>query len=132
MELINSPTQCLLCLETKSGDLVGTVTLEKIEVSGGSTSSAGCYLGMLTVDPRTQAKGLGRTLLEGSEVLAARWGAKFMKLTVIQIRTELMDWYLRRGYVKTGETESFPYGDVRFGEPTRDDLHFVVFKKMLN
>jgi hypothetical protein len=28
-----------------------------------------------------------------------------------------------------GETEPFPYGDERYGTPTRDDLYFVVLEK---
>ena len=31
----------------------------------------------------------------------------------------------------TGETEPFPYGDARFGQPTRDDLVFVVLERTL-
>lgn len=130
-ELVDDPSRCLLCFETRAGELLGTVTLERIEATKDSKSKLGCYLGMLTIDPRTQGRGLGRRLLEGAEVIAARWGAQYVKLTVIQLRTELMDWYERRGYVQTGEIEDFPYGDIRFGEPTRQDLHFVVFKKML-
>ena len=46
-------------------------------------------------------------------------------------RAELIAWYERRGYVRTGETRPFPYGDERFGRPLRDDLHFVVLEKAL-
>ena len=59
-------------------------------------------------------------------------GAKRMRMTVIQIRDSLSAWYERRGYVRTGETKPFPYGDARFGVPLRDDLHFEVFEKRLD
>jgi hypothetical protein len=52
-------------------------------------------------------------------------------MTVIAQRAELIAWYERRGYVRTGETRPFPYGDERFGRPLRDDLHFVVLEKQL-
>lgn len=138
-EMIAEPNQKILCLLDESrgvsergtrddfGEIVGAVNLKKFEDSG----RVGCYLGMLTVKPTAQASGLGRTLLQEAEKVAREWGADHMTLTVIQIRTELMAWYERRGYRKTGETEDFPYGDVRFGEPKRDDLHFVVFEKPL-
>jgi hypothetical protein len=49
----------------------------------------------------------------------------------MNVRDTLMAWYERRGYVKTGETEAFPYGDERFGRPLRDDLHFVILEKAI-
>ena len=54
-----------------------------------------------------------------------------MRMTVIDIRDELIAWYERRGYVRTGEHKPFPYGDERFGIPKRDDLRFEVLYKAL-
>ena len=54
-----------------------------------------------------------------------------MVMTVIEQRDELIAWYERRGYSRTGETAAFPYGDARFGEPKRPDLRFVVLTKEL-
>jgi hypothetical protein len=53
-------------------------------------------------------------------------------MTVINVRGTLSAWYERRGYVRTGETKPFPYGDERFGLPQREDLHFEVFEKELD
>lgn len=88
-------------------------------------------LGMLTVRPDLQASGLGRRLLAGAEHYAATQGASRIRMTVVNIRDTLITWYERRGYKLTGETKPFPYGDLRFGEPTRDDLEFVVMEKPL-
>jgi len=52
-------------------------------------------------------------------------------MTVIVQRAELIAWYERRGYVRTGERKPFPYGDERFGLPLRDDLEFEVLRKAL-
>jgi hypothetical protein len=52
-------------------------------------------------------------------------------MTVVNVRDTLIAWYVRRGYTLTGETEPFPYGDIRFGVPRRDDLHFVILRKRL-
>jgi len=87
---------------------------------------------MLTVRPVGQARGLGRALLAASEQWAAReWGTREIQMTVIAQRTELIAWYERRGYRRTGERRPFPYDDVRFGLPQRPDLYFNVLAKTL-
>ncbi|MFM8845631.1 MAG: GNAT family N-acetyltransferase [Gammaproteobacteria bacterium] len=92
----------------------------------------GAYLGMLTITPTLQAKGLGRRLLAAAEHFArTEWQARRIIMTVIEQRLELIAWYQRRGYAPTGETAPFPYGDPRFGEPKRPDLRFVVLAKDL-
>jgi hypothetical protein len=53
-------------------------------------------------------------------------------MTVISSRRELIDFYLRRGYVDTEETRPFPYGDPRSGVPRRADLVFTVLTKDLS
>lgn len=90
------------------------------------------YLGMLAVRPGLQASGLGRMILEEAERIAARcWSVTKMAITVIESRHELIAWYERRGYVATGRTSEFPYGDERFGVPLRDDLRFVGLTKTI-
>jgi ribosomal protein S18 acetylase RimI-like enzyme len=90
------------------------------------------YFGMFAVRPTAQAGGLGRRLLAEAERYAARrWGATVMEMTVIGQRTELLDWYVRRGYTRTAETRPFPYDDRRNGVPLRDDLYFAVLTKDL-
>ena len=89
-------------------------------------------LGMFAVDPERQAGGLGRSVLEQAEELVVqRWGASRLELTVIDVRRSLIEWYERRGFVRTGEHRPFPYGDERFGEPLVDDLRFAVLEKRL-
>jgi len=89
------------------------------------------YLGSLAVEPGQQNGGLGRTMLAAAESWLKDHGAKRIRMTVINVREELIAWYLRRGYAKTGKTEPFPYGDERFGKPLRDDLCFVVLEKSI-
>lgn len=90
------------------------------------------YFGMFAVRPQRQGGGLGRRLLAAAEDYAwSQWSASAMEMTVIVQRDELIAWYLRRGYVRTQETRPFPYGDLRFGRPRRDDLEFVVLRKPL-
>lgn len=90
------------------------------------------YLGMLTISPTLQTAGLGKQLLAAAEAHASRaWRSTRMTMTVIAQRPELIAWYERRGYVQTGETAAFPYGDPRFGDPKRADLWFIVLAKPL-
>jgi GNAT superfamily N-acetyltransferase len=92
-----------------------------------------CYLGMLTIRPTEQGAGLGRQMLEAAERWALEhWSSRTMHMTVIVQRTELIAWYERRGYGRTGERRPFPYGDERFGLPRRNDLAFEVLRKRLS
>jgi hypothetical protein len=52
-------------------------------------------------------------------------------MTVIAQRLDLIVWYRRVGFEPPGETEPFPYGEVRFGVPKRSDLECVVLEKRL-
>ncbi len=108
-------------------DADGLAACVQLEPSG-----SGCYLGMLTTRPTSQGGGLGRSMLAAAEQYAqGHFGTREMSMTVIIQRTELIAWYERRGYRRTGELKPFPYGDVRFGEPRRDDLQFEVLRKPL-
>lgn len=90
------------------------------------------YFGMFSVRPNGQGTGIGnRLLLEAERYAAEEWQCREMRMSVIDIRKELLAWYERRGHLRTGEFKPFPYGDVRFGIPLRDDLRFEVLRKTL-
>lgn len=90
------------------------------------------YFGMFSVRPGLQGKGIGKALLEEAERLVRdEWHLRIMKMTVIDVREELIAFYERRGYRRTGIRKPFPYGDERFGIPLRDDLRFEVLEKPL-
>jgi ribosomal protein S18 acetylase RimI-like enzyme len=87
---------------------------------------------MFAVQPTRQNGGLGRALLaEAERVMRAELGCAEARMTVIVQRAELIAWYERRGWARTGEREPFPYGRLRSGMPRRDDLEFVVLAKDL-
>lgn len=88
------------------------------------------YFGMFAVDPELQGRGTGDALLAECERIAFEdWRLPGMRMTVIDLREELIAWYERRGYRRTGIHKPFPYGDIRFGRPKRDDLRFEVLEK---
>ena len=90
------------------------------------------YLGMFAVDPSQQAGGIGRRILAEAQLYCQeQWGARQLSITVIDIREELIAWYERQGFVRTGRVAPFPYGDERFGVPLRDDLQFVELIKKI-
>jgi GNAT superfamily N-acetyltransferase len=85
--------------------LAGTVTIRNL-------GAGRAYLGMLCVDPALQAAGLGRALIGDAEDMAVEaFGAAIMEMTVIDARQDLIAYYERRGYARTGEMRPFPNGD---------------------
>lgn len=90
------------------------------------------HLAMLTVSPAAQNRGLGRLMVARAEDHARGLGCAAVDMTVIHLRTELLAWYERRGYRRSGRTKPFPYGDERVGVPTRTDLHFLELEKSLS
>lgn len=107
---------------TIDNELVGCVLLEEKKES--------LYLGMLTVSPDLQGKGIGKILLDNAEKLAKEEGFQNIEMTVISIRSELIAFYERRGYIKTGEKKPFPMEDANFGQP-KQFLEFIVMQKTL-
>ena len=113
----------LLCLRDER--LIGCV-LARLEEGRG-------YIGMFAVSPTEQGAGVGKRLLaEAEETLRRTFGARVAHMTVIRQREELIAWYERRGYRRTGETEPFPSDNPRFGVPRRPDLEFLVMEKTLS
>src|ERR1700755_2615416 len=89
-----------------SGIIEGCVFLEK--------KGAKLYLGMLTVSPEIQARGIGKQLLQAATDFARQQHCTAIFMTVISVRDTLIAWYERHGYKKTGETKPFPI-DTKFG-----------------
>ena len=88
------------------------------------------YLGMLTVQPDLQGRGIGKELLKAAEIEARRHKCTGILMTVISIRRELIAWYIRHGYIDTGHRKPFEVPDSRWGIP-KMKLEFVVLEKKL-
>lgn len=123
MELLASGGSVILLAE-RDGALVACCHLERRDDHA--------YFGMFAVSPAEQAGGVGRTLLAEAERFArAEWSVPEQRMTVLTAREDLIAWYERRGYRRTGERSPFPYGNERFGLPRRDDLEFETLAKPL-
>lgn len=118
-EILSRPGAVVLLAAAADGTLLGCCHVEP-------TPDGIAYFGMFAVDPQRQGLGVGRALIEEARAIAAGWGSRGMRMTVIRQREDLLAWYRRLGFFPTGETEPFPYGDERFGRPLREDLEFVV------
>lgn len=125
-EVIDKPaSRVLLAEHPLSHELFACAHIEKQDDAG--------YFGMFSVSPGLQGAGVGgATLQEAERVARETWSCRSMRMTVIDVRNELIAWYERRGYRRTGEYSPFPYGDERFGIPKRDDLRFERLVKSLH
>ena len=67
------------------------------------------YVGLLSVQPRAQSAGIGTRLLRAAEShVRTELGLAASAVWVVSARDELLAWYERAGYVRTGETHPFP------------------------
>jgi len=122
--VIAGPGSVMLLAEA-GGKLVGCCQLER-------RPEATAYFGMFAVRPGGQGRGWGGQILAEAERLARdEWAASTMVMSVLAQRRDLIAWYERRGYRRTGETTPFPYGNERFGVPKRPDLSFAILAKPL-
>ncbi len=118
-KLMQTPGAAFLKYANDQGQVEGCVFLQKKEKR--------LYLGMLSVSPMIQAKGVGKELMAAAEEYARDKHCCSIFMKVISVRKELIAWYERKGYYKTGETEPFP-DDDRFGIATQQ-LEFIIMEK---
>ncbi len=121
--LIEKPDSVfLLCLEEKK--LVASMHLER----WGEMAK----FGMLAVRPALQGRGIAkRLLLEAESWSQSAWQSRKAGMTVLTLRDELIAYYERRGYGRTGRFEDFPK-DPRFGIPKVSGLRLEWLEKALN
>ncbi|HEY4325192.1 MAG TPA: GNAT family N-acetyltransferase [Mucilaginibacter sp.] len=85
------------------------------------------YVGMFSVSPLLQGKGVGKDLLLAAETCAKQLNCDTLIITVISTRSELIDWYQRRGFKATGEIEPFHEG-TKFGIP-KQHIELIIMEK---
>ena len=117
--LINDPNGVLLKCLNEEEKIIGCVNLQK--------HGSKLYLGMLTVSPELQGGGVGKYLLNAAAEHAKNNACSEIYMTVISVRDELIAWYERHGYNKTGEKKPFPVG-ASFGIQ-KQPLEMIVLRK---
>ena len=121
--MIGQPgSMVLLCIE--GADVIGTAHLE---LQGDE-----CQLGMLVVKPGLQDRGIGKKLMQAAEDMAREtWGVHRITMAVISIRHELIAYYERRGYRRTGRTKPFVSDDTHGYPRNSRPIEFEVMEKQL-
>ena len=119
----------LLCCDV--ADLLGSVHLQRVGGNDGENTRAAAFLGMFAVKPNLQSQGIGKQLLHAAEAAVLReWGVTKMLMDVISVRSELIAFYQRRGYVLTGKQKAFPVSPELW-TPKADGLQLVRLEKSL-
>lgn len=120
---LQAPGATFLLARNAKQEVVGSVFLQH--------QNADLYLGMLSVEPSLQAQGLGRQLVMAAEELGRQRVCTGIRISVISVRAELLAWYERLGFRRTGGTVAFPT-DTRFGIPRQPEpLVLLVLRKEL-
>lgn len=103
--------------------IVGTIQVKLEEES--------IHVGLFAVDTKSQASGIGKKLLEFAENSATKiWGKSTFLIEVISTRTELMQYYIRRGYQNTNSFIEFPKSEY-WTPNTNEELKLLVLKKTI-
>jgi GNAT superfamily N-acetyltransferase len=121
-KLINKPGAVFLKHIDEDGIIDGCVFLHK--------KDAKIYLGMFSVSPESQGKGIGKKILAAAEEYARKQNCNSIYMTVITVREDLIAWYEKNSYQKTGRVLPFPV-DERYGIPTQP-LEMLVLEKSIN
>lgn len=86
-------------------EIVAAACCEQQMIAGKQTA----HFGKISVKPALQNKGYGKDLVHAAEAMTKReWRVLGFHMSVISIRTELIEFYERLGYERTGELEDFP------------------------
>ena len=120
--VITQPESSMLKYSNKQQQIVGCVNLQQ--------HGNKIYLGMLSVVPHLQGAGIGKHLLKAAEEYAQQVNCTAVYMTVISVRTELINWYQRHGYKDTGERK--PFAEDGVSGKHLQQLEFIVLEKIMD
>ncbi len=107
--------------------IVATICCEKQDAYGRNIA----HLGMIAVKPTLQNKGHGTTMIQAAEAMTAReWRVVGFHMAVITLREELIAFYERLGYMRSGEFKNFPENS-RLWQPKVADLTLEYLVKII-
>ncbi len=88
------------------------------------------YIGFFAVHPSLQGQGVGKVLLKKAEEFSVNTlGINYFVMSVLLDRIELIDFYVRQGYVRTNKLEDYPE-DLNVGTPKRKLKVISLVKKV--
>ncbi len=119
IDVLKQPGSVLLKCTDEQNNIIGCVNLQKHDQK--------LYLGMLAVSPLSQSGGIGKQLINAAEQHAKEVDCSIIYMTVISVRTELIDWYKRHGYTETGERK--PFVEDELTGKHLQPLEFIVLEK---
>ena len=120
-QMMEKPGSVFLKALDDSNQIIGCVYLDK--------RADKLYLGMLSVTPGLQARGIGKLLMSAAETYATQQCCTAIFMRVVSTRHELIAWYERKGYYKTGEVQ--PFEDSIYGK-AKEPIEFYVMQKDLS
>jgi ribosomal protein S18 acetylase RimI-like enzyme len=108
-------------------NIVATICCEWQELSGSNTA----HFSMIAVKPTLQNKGYGKSLIQAAEIICQReWRVIGFYMEVISLRHELIAFYERLGYVRTGEFRDFPENSSLW-QPKVNGLNLQYLAKLV-
>lgn len=119
-EVMSKPDSVIL-VGLKDSEIVACVHVGK----DGTNS----HIGMLAVNPELQGAGAGKQMLAHAERYASEsFGSEKFIMAVVSSRSELIAFYLRRGYQKTGAVQDYPLA-AGVGTPKMSGLKTAALEK---
>lgn len=107
-------------------EIVATISCERQVIAFKHT----VHFGMIAVKPSLQNKGHGKDMINAAETMTKReWRVAGFHMTVISLRQEVIEFYERLGYARTGEFEEFPENPTLW-QPKVDGLNLQVLAKI--
>ncbi len=116
-----------MLIGTLNHEIVATICCELQTITGSNTA----HFGMIAVKPNLQNKGYGKQIITAAEALTRReWRVVGFAMTVISIRHELIAFYEKLGYQRTGEFKDFPVNPEMW-QPKVEGLNLQYLAKLV-
>lgn len=87
------------------------------------------YMGMLSVEPILQGKGIGKLLVSNAIQYGQSLGLEKLQIQVVHLRKELILWYEKLGFISSDKMMPFEV-PLEFGKP-KVPLHFIEMYRIL-
>lgn len=109
-------------------EIVAAACCERQVIAGKQTA----HFGKISVKPTLQNKGHGKDLIYAAEAMTTReWRVLGFHMSVISLRHELIEFYERLGYERTGEFAAFPENPDLW-QPKVEGLSLQYLVKLIN